>query len=116
MDEEITPEELQALLEDGADVRIVDIRPESFFRRSYIPGSENIPFASLPQQITTLDGADHVVTVCPHGVSSLQAARLIRSYEGIPEGARVESLAGGLDDWEYELDSTDSSESVESPF
>lgn len=106
MDEEISSEELQELLEADADVEIVDIRPERGFRGGHIPGSVNIPFAQLPRRIEELDGAETVVTVCPHGLSSLQAARLVRSYEGIPEDARVASLAGGLDGWEYELEST----------
>lgn len=115
MDEEITPERLQELIEEDADVRIVDIRPEAHFRQGHIPGSENVPFAHLPQRIEELDGADHVVTVCPVGQSSLQAARLIRSYEGIDEDARVESLAGGLEDWAYDLEA-DADDATQSPF
>lgn len=107
MDEEITSEELHELLEEGADVEIVDIRPEPHFQQGHIPGSRNVPFAQLPRRIEELDGADTVVTVCPLGKSSIQAARLVSSYEGIDDDAQVASLAGGLDDWEYELDSDD---------
>lgn len=116
MDEEITTEQLQDLLEEGADVHVVDIRPESHFQRGHIPGSCNIPFVQLPRRISELDGAKHVVTVCPHGESSLQAARLVRSYEGIDADARVESLAGGLDKWEYGLVIDGESERKPSPF
>lgn len=120
MDAEITTEELKSLLDDDVDVRIVDIRSERQFERGHIPGSECVPFPRLPTEVSAFDGADHVVTVCPHGKSSVQAARLIQSYEGLADDARVESLAGGLGEWEYDLDTGsdngDSSEGPESPF
>lgn len=102
-EEEITPEELDELLEEGADVEVIDIRPEANFRQAHIPGSVNVPFVMLPKRVEEFDGAETVVTVCPHGKASLQAARLVRSYEGIPDDARVASLAGGLEAWEYGL-------------
>ena len=104
MDDEIDPEEVHALLANGADVRVVDIRDEASYARGHIPGSENLPFHELSRRIDELDGADRVVTVCPHGKASVQAARLIGSYEGCAD-ARVESMAGGLDEWaeSYEL-------------
>lgn len=116
MDEEITPEELRDLIEADAEVDIVDIRPEPQFRRGHIPGSVNVPFARLAQRVDELDGAETVVTVCPLGESSIQAARLIRSYEGIPDDARVVSLAGGLEDWEHELESGPEANREQSPF
>lgn len=107
MDGEITVDELQSLLDgDGPDdLRIVDIRPPAAFRRGHIPGSENVPAAELTDRIEDLDGAERVVTVCPHGKSSVQAARLIASYEGV-EGP-VESLKEGLDGWDGPLDAAD---------
>jgi rhodanese-related sulfurtransferase len=111
MDAEISPEEVRELLEAGESVRIVDIRPEPAFERGHIPDSENIPFHALANEVERLDGAERVVTVCPHGKSSVQAARLISSYEGVPDDARVESMAGGLDEWEYGLERSDADES-----
>ncbi|RBI61543.1 rhodanese-like domain-containing protein [halophilic archaeon] len=108
MDAEISPAEVYELLDDE-DVRIVDIRPESQFERGHVPGSECIPFHALADRIDELDGADRIVTVCPEGKSSVQAARLIASYEGVPDDARVESMEGGLDAWERELESSDAS-------
>lgn len=96
MDGEISTEEVRNLLEDGTDVRIVDIRDERSFRHSHIPGSENLPFHELSGRIEDLEGADRIVTVCPHGEASVQAARLIGSYEGTAD-ARVESMEGGLE-------------------
>jgi rhodanese-related sulfurtransferase len=117
MDGELSADELDALLEDG-DVRVVDIRRRAAFERGHIPGSDCIPFTELPQSVDRLDGAERVVTVCPHGESSVQAARLIASYEGLADDARVESLAEGLDGWPGELASADSASgsATDAPF
>ena len=107
MDGELSADELDALLADG-DVRVVDIRRRASFERGHIPGSECIPFPELPQSVDRLDGAERVVTVCPHGESSVQAARLVASSEGLADDARVESLAEGLDGWPGDLETSDS--------
>ncbi|NEU58931.1 rhodanese-like domain-containing protein [Halorussus sp. MSC15.2] len=103
MDAEISPEEVDELLDADEDVRVVDIRPEAEFDRGHIPGSENVPFHALADEIERFDGADRIVTVCPHGKASVQAARLVASYEGVSDDARVESMEGGLSKWEYGL-------------
>ncbi|WP_380675392.1 rhodanese-like domain-containing protein [Salinigranum sp. GCM10025319] len=107
MDGEISTDEVAELLAAGDDApRIVDIRSPDAFARGHIPGSENVPFDRLPDRIESLADADHIVTVCPHGKASVQAARLITSYEGTAD-ARVESMAGGLEDWDGPLDADD---------
>ncbi|WP_435093473.1 rhodanese-like domain-containing protein [Halorubrum sp. N11] len=107
MDGEIDPDELAALLDDGPDggesvsdtLRIVDIRDQRAFDRGHIPDSECIPFPELTTRIAEVEGAERIVTVCPHGVASQQAAQLIGSYAGTQD-ARVESLRGGIEAWE----------------
>lgn len=106
MSGEIEPAELERLLEDGEPVRVVDIRSAAAFEAGHIPGSENVPFEELTHSIEDFAGEMRIVTVCPHGKASIQAARLIESFEGVPKRARVESLAGGLDAWEGPIVST----------
>jgi rhodanese-related sulfurtransferase len=116
MDDEISVDEVETLLDDENRPRIVDIRSPGEFARGHIPGSENVPFGELPDRIDELAGADHIVTVCPHGKASVQAARLIGSYEGTKD-ARVESMAGGLEAWQGDFETaTDDGETPESPF
>lgn len=103
MDGEISAEELHDLLESSDEVRIVDIRSPSAFRRGHIPESENVPFEKLTARIEEFDDANRVVTVCPHGQASQQAARLIGSFEGF--SGRVDSLKPGLEGWPYETES-----------
>ena len=104
MDGEISTEDVKELLEDededdaDENVRIVDIRDEQSFEHSRIPGSENVPFHQLTDRIEEFEDADRIVTVCPHGKASVQAAQLIGSYEGTAD-ATVESMAGGLEEY-----------------
>lgn len=106
MSDEITPDELDALLDDDESVRVVDIRSPGAFERGHIPESENIPFEELPQRVEGLADADHLVAVCPHGKASLQAVSLLQSSAAVGD-ARVESLAGGLDAWHGDLEATE---------
>ncbi|MEF8777077.1 MAG: rhodanese-like domain-containing protein [Haloarculaceae archaeon] len=102
MDGEIEPVSLADLLAtDEADPLVLDIRAQHAFRRGHIPGSLNLPMADLTGRIEAVDDADHVVTVCPHGEASIQAARLVSAYGGFD--GTVESLAGGLEAWEGPL-------------
>ena len=107
MDDEIDPAEVESLLDGEGAPRVVDIRSPDAFAREHIPGSENVPFAELPDRVDSLAGAERIVTVCPHGKASVQAARLIASYEGTAD-ARVESMRGGLEAWDGPLDAAES--------
>ncbi len=121
MDGEISPDEVKELLEDDVDVRIVDIRDKRSFERSHIPDSENIPFDELMDRLEELEDEDRIVTVCPHGKASVQAAQLIGTYEGTAD-ARVESMEGGLDEYGMKFglvredDGEDDGAERESPF
>jgi rhodanese-related sulfurtransferase len=106
MDGEIQPQGLAARLTgDEGDPLLVDIRQPAAFRRGHIPGSVNLPLGEFTGGVDAVDGADHVVTVCPHGEASVQAARLIAAYEGFD--GRVESLAGGLEAWDGPIEAGD---------
>ena len=103
MVEDITPAELHERLADGDDVQVIDVRLPRSFERGHIPGSENVPFPRFARAVAEVEWGTDIVVVCPHGESSLQAARLLESYEGVPDDARVANLVGGLAAWEHEL-------------
>ncbi len=107
MVEEITPVELAERLEDGEEVQVVDIRGPREYERGHIPGAINLPFARLPREMADVDWDEEIVVACPLGQSSRQAARLIRSYEGVDDDARVLNLEGGYDAWEHDLEASE---------
>lgn len=102
MVEELTPETVKERIE-AEDAQVVDIRPPSQFERGHIPGAINIPMSRLPTQVDEVDWGDEIVCACPIGQSSVQAAKLIQSFEGVDDDATVASMAGGYREWEYDL-------------
>jgi rhodanese-related sulfurtransferase len=116
MDGEIQPSELEATLDTDDQPLVVDIRQPGAFEQGHIPGSVNIPFPRLPQQVDRVADADHVVTVCPHGEASIRAARLITAFEGFD--GTVESLEPGITGWDgpIDRDAAETESSSDAPF
>lgn len=104
MIEEVTAAELHAKLDADEDVQIVDTRGPSAYASGHIPGAENLPYGELAERIDEIEWGESVVLVCEIGQSSMQAARILDSYEGVDDDARIASLAGGYEGWEYELE------------
>ncbi len=104
---EIDPETVKHQLENNSHaaerLQIIDIRSQVQFERGHLPEAINIPLDKLPHRIEEIEWSQHIVVACPIGQSSIQAARLIQSYEDVPHDARIQSMAGGYDAWEYEL-------------
>ena len=107
MVEEVSPEEVKQRIDDDADTQVVDIRSPAEFERGHIPGAINIPMPELPRRVDEVEWSDDVVVACPIGQSSIQAARLIGSYEGVDDDASVKSMAGGYQSWSYDLETGD---------
>lgn len=103
---EIDPETLRdRLAADSERPLLVDIRAAGDFAEGHLPGSLNIPMADLPREIDRIAEAEHVVTICPHGKASVKAARIIAAYRDFD--GRVDSLAGGLEAWDGDLERGD---------
>ncbi|MFB6284557.1 MAG: rhodanese-like domain-containing protein [Halobacteria archaeon] len=102
MVEEVSSREVYERLDE---LQVIDIRDQIRFQQGHVPGAENLPMRELTQRLDEKEWKDEIVVVCPIGQSSIQAARLIESYEGVDEDARVASLEGGYDGWTYELES-----------
>ena len=105
MVEEISADELEAKLNQEG-VQVVDVREENEVSQTdggFVPGAEHVPMSRLPVEMDEHDWSDEIYVICRHGNSSVQAARLLISYEGVSGDAVVASVAGGYLDWEGEL-------------
>ena len=90
----LSPEELETLMREQSDLRIVDVRSaEQRARSGWIPGSIHAADVGSLQ----LDGNPEVVVYCdcPNDASAAVAARRLKE-RGF---ARVRPLAGGIDAW-----------------
>lgn len=104
MVDEVSTEELKRKLDVDEPVQVIDIRPPAAFEQGHVPGAVNVPMTELATRIDEIDWGEDIVVTCPIGQSSIQAARLISSFEGVGDDAAVRSMAGGYDAWEYELE------------
>lgn len=104
---EILPGQLSELRDSGdaPDFRLVDCREEDEFAFCRIDGAELVPLSrfgedAIPKLIENNDKP--VVVYCHHGMRSLQATQFLRA-RGLEQ---VWSLAGGIDLWSQEIDSS----------
>ena len=99
---EISPQELENKLNQNQPLVLIDVREPSEYELVHIEDAILIPLNDLPQKINQFDPANEIVTYCHHGTRSLHAAAFLHK-----NGFRnVKSLAGGIDSWATEIDST----------
>ena len=101
-DLEITPAEAKQRLERGEGVLLVDVREPWEFEICCIAGAKLIPMGTIPANLQALDTDDEVICYCHHGMRSLDVAVWLRG-QGVE---RAKSLAGGIDRWSAEIDSS----------
>lgn len=91
---EVTPADAQRRL-DAGEVQVVDVREQSEWDTSHIPGDvQHIPIGELQARAGEIDRDKPVVFSCRSGGRSLMAAQAFRAA-----GFDAYSLAGGLIDW-----------------
>lgn len=103
LDYEITTQDLKQLLAADASEKpvVLDVREPWEFDAAHIKGSTLIPMGDLPSRaFNELDPEAHIVTVCHHGVRSMNVAVWLRN-QGFEN---AQSLRGGIDAWSAEID------------
>lgn len=96
--DEIAPRELyNRLLNDGADLQLLDVRSTTEYAESHIAKTQNVPITALPKQIDHLefDPAKPIVAICLSGHRSVPAYRLLKRAGY----SQVYSLSGGMLAW-----------------
>ncbi len=89
----ITPAEVQAIVERGDTVRLVDVRQLWEYDHAHIPGVLLLPLGELPLRFASeLDPAEAVICICEHGVRSAQAAQFLAA-QGF---SNVATMTGGM--------------------
>ena len=106
---EISVVEVSRLLNDEAgnavEVRLVDCRETDEFALCRIPGAELMPLSRFAEEGRTQllsDLSRPVIVYCHHGMRSLQATMFLRQLGH----EKVWSMAGGIEAWSIEVDST----------
>jgi adenylyltransferase/sulfurtransferase len=98
---EVSPEQVQAHLNHGGPLVLLDVREAVEVRICQLPRMIWIPLGQLAARLSEVERDSVVVVYCHLGVWSLQAARFLRAH-GVD---RAWSLAGGIDAWARRCDS-----------
>jgi rhodanese-related sulfurtransferase len=95
----VDPEELQAMVDGGEDMVILDSRPMDEFNRMSIPGAIDVPGGELVYRIGDLvpDPKTTIVVNCAGRTRSIMGAESLRSA-GVPN--KVVALRNGTMGWE----------------
>ena len=94
----ISTEELQAKIEAGEAVNLIDVREVDEVDSGHIPGIVNIPLGLLEFRMHELDKNQHYYLVCRSGGRSGQATMFLES-----QGFNVTNMTGGMLDWAGEV-------------
>lgn len=98
LDYEIMPSQLAELLSSGdrKDLVLLDVREPGEYAIARIEGSTLMPMGDVPSRANQeLDPDAHIITICHHGVRSMNVAVWLRN-QGFE---RAQSLRGGIDAW-----------------
>ncbi len=99
---QIDVHEVQQLLDQQADVLLLDCRTPEEYAQVRIEGAKWIPMDEIEHRVTELaaDRERRMVVYCHHGRRSDMVSDWLRT-KGFP---RVQSLRGGIDAWAAQID------------
>lgn len=96
----VTVQQLQAQIDAGETMVIVDLREPELFRAGHIPGARNVPFEQFSERVNELSPEANIVMVCHTGPMGDVSGSLLaeRGY------TKVSNLKGGMAAWNGKLE------------
>ena len=92
---EITPINVNAKLENGEALNLIDVREADEVAEGMIPGAVHIPLGDVEARAGELDKARAYIMICRSGGRSGRATELLEA-----EGYDVTNMTGGMLAWE----------------
>ena len=99
---EVSPKALKALIDDGREMVVLDVREPFEYEIAHINNAKLIPLAQLAGRVNELDTARPIVVYCHTGQRSAQAVRFLNGL-GFK---KAKNLKGGIKAWGNEVDPT----------
>ncbi|MGB2955394.1 MAG: molybdopterin-synthase adenylyltransferase MoeB [Anaerolineales bacterium] len=99
-DWDITAGDLAARLNEGIDLRLIDVREPHEQKISNLDGSELIPLGQFASRLSELDSTQEIVLFCKSGTRSTRALEILVSA-GFK---KVKNLKHGINAWALEVD------------
>lgn len=96
---EISAKEVEALLNNGSKVNVIDVREVEEVAAGKIPGAVNIPLGTIDFRMRELDKAKEYIMVCRSGGRSGRATQLLER-----NGYQVINMSGGMLAWRGQVE------------
>ena len=95
---------LKQMLDRGEKFTLLDCREPDEVATARIAGSMHIPMREIPSRLAELEQlkSGRIVTHCHHGGRSMRVTQFLRQ-QGFTQ---AQNLAGGIDAWSLEVDSS----------
>jgi len=97
---QITSVELKALMDQGKDLYLLDVRTPQEYEICRIDGAKLIPLNRLMEEVHRLNMAQEIIVHCKSGVRSRQAIKQLQQV-GFK---KLRNLEGGILDWARAVD------------
>ena len=83
--EDVTSEQVKALIEINPSLVVVDVRTEAEYNDEHLEGAINIPLDELEQRLSELNPNDKILVYCRTGNRSTQAAEILveKGFSGL---------------------------------
>jgi rhodanese-related sulfurtransferase len=99
---EITAKDYQKLINDRVPHVLLDVRQNWEVQKAKLAQAKHIPLPELLDHADELEKDQKIIIYCHHGIRSLNACFFLREL-GFKD---VLSLAGGIEGWSHEVDSS----------
>jgi rhodanese-related sulfurtransferase len=96
---EIEPAEVARLLKENS-IKLLDVRTSGEYQISHIEGGVLVDQALVDEIVTQWPKDTVIVTMCHHGIRSLDAAAFLRAHGFL----NVRSMRGGINLWSDVVD------------
>lgn len=102
MVKQLTVQEVSERLHRGDGLVVLDVREPAELHIAALPGTTHIPMNDVPARAGELPKDKDIVVMCHHGMRSMQVAFYLER-QGFE---RLYNLAGGIDAWSRQIDSS----------
>ncbi|MCM3587939.1 rhodanese-like domain-containing protein [Mesobacillus maritimus] len=95
--EKITTDELQAKLEAGEQLDLIDVREDDEVAEGMIPGAIHIRMGTIPDHLDHFDKDKEYIFICRSGNRSGHVCHYLHE-----QGYKVRNMVGGMMNWNGE--------------
>ncbi|GGG80006.1 rhodanese-like domain-containing protein [Paenibacillus radicis (ex Gao et al. 2016)] len=96
---EITPEEVEALLNEGKQLNLIDVREIDEWESGHIKEASSLPLSELQERVNELEKDADLIIVCRSGNRSGRACEFLQA-----QGYKVTNMTGGMLQWQGEVE------------